>query len=583
MKRIIPYQVNIASLSEHRKALKNRPKKCQILQLNFNDGANLLSNRLDKQAHKWLVKLLKNVKPIIKLDIHKGLPYYKQNTAQNQFIQLAKIHSRIQILKTLYWHHSPAGLKLYCLWLKYTLNLVKFECIQSQLDILAFDIENKSRFENFQRLIRRNKKLTSLVLSPKSIFGGAPANIFQLKNYPSTLKKLYFDVQPSGDVFMEKESLCNICFSPMKILQDLTLILPNITELWTAIFETFPGENQIQALQLGFTESSTEELTVPSEWLKKMKNLHHIQFSFYTQPLGLGELLTQLHRFKELKSFHLSIEKLTEDNSFDLSLLTNCLANFIDIQNLTLKLHQNWSTELSMEFLQNLTSQIATFSQLQRLKLHFHQVSSSDHRRGKAHCIDLNTNGLFDHLKNIKEFSFVSNFASQDMFHNFLQALNSNASQLKKLKLDVGDFRPSKNFFSDFHHFLQEMKHIQVLNFPNLNITNAKIFEETTEIICSLGSLRKLNLGVITKSISNKVLLQVLSRIFALKHLKKLALKAFPIPKFQTPAGVAEFKTLFNHTIQRNPELNAWNMYWHLLCIRKKSKFARSWNDSSPY
>ena len=127
------------------------------------------------------------------------------------------------------------------------------------------------------------------------------------------------------------------------------------------------------------------------------------------------------------------------------------------------------------------------------------------------------------------------------------------------------------------------MKHIQVLNFPNLNIANAKVFEETAEIICSLTSLRKLNLGIVGKSVSNKVLLHVLSRIFGLKHLKKLFLKAFPIPKFQTLTGVAEFKTLFNHTIQINPELDAWNMYWHLLNIRKKSKFARSWNDSNPY
>ena len=445
MKRILSYKLNVASFSEYQKAIKNRPKKFHTLQLNFNDGANLLSNRLDKQAHKWLVKLLKNTKPITKLDIHQGLPYYKQNTAQNQFIQLAKMHSRIKILKTLYWHHSPTGLKLYCLWLKYTQELVKFECVQSQLDILAFDIESKSQFENFQRLIRRNKKLTSLVLSPKSIFGGAPGNIFQLKKYPSTLKKLSFDVQPQGDIFMEKESLGEICFSPIQALQDLTLILPSITELWTSIFETLPEKNQIQSLQLGFTESSTEEFILPSAWLQKMKYLHHIQLSFYTQPLGLDNLLTQLAKFKELKGFYLSIEKSTENNPLNLSLLTNCLVNFPNLESLSLKLQQNWSTETSMEFLQNLTSQIATFSQLKTLKLHFNQItSSSGHRR--AHCIDLDTNGLFDNLKSIQEFSFVSNFASQDMFHNLLQALHPNAPQLKKLKLDVGDFRPSKNF-----------------------------------------------------------------------------------------------------------------------------------------
>jgi len=122
--------------------------------------------------------------------------------------------------------------------------------------------------------------------------------------------------------------------------------------------------------------------------------------------------------------------------------------------------------------------------------------------------------------------------SSDNSFLELLEALRPLVANLKKLRIDIGDFgKDKKNEPETILSFIQSLENIQCLRLDSLKISKVKFFLELLEVVEKMPNLRTLTLGKVSETITKPKFLSLVERV-----LQKKGLEAFDcqvIKKFQ--------------------------------------------------
>jgi len=160
-------------------------------------------------------------------------------------------------------------------------------------------------------------------------------------------------------------------------------------------------------------------------------------------------------------------------------------------------------------------------------------MNSTVPRRGeRTYLLKLNYSAIFKKIfkKPIALESFKVQIISlknrSKTFLELLRSLESRASNLKELKIDVGKYIPEKEDFDEILNFLESLKKIKELSLGSLEISSRRFFFDFIQTIVKMSScLRILQIREMTKGMSRHSFIDIVNEV-----LEKRGIEHFGCP-----------------------------------------------------
>jgi len=144
------------------------------------------------------------------------------------------------------------------------------------------------------------------------------------------------------------------------------------------------------------------------------------------------------------------------------------------------------------------------------------------------------------------EISIPSIKNSDYSFLEHLEAFKPAAANLKKLRIDIGDFgKDKKNEPETILKFIQSLENIQCLRLDSLKIPKTKFFLELVDVVEKMPHLRTLTLGKVSECVTKPKFLSLVERI-----MQKKGLEVFDCQV------IKKFRNILEKKDEQNPLIN---------------------------
>lgn len=464
-----------------------------------------------------LVKLLKHAKTSKALNLHKCIVQY-DSIPDPMLVQIAKKVSRVKSLSLPDYMLSQELLEKYTLWLKYAKGLRKFNYIAPPCADFPNGTVRKIEtiLKKFFHEIRRDR-INSLNISHKTSDEKAGNSFLLFKQYPSTLKSLTFDwrhYSVGGDA---SQPCIASSLAHMKDLDSVSLAFRNQANLIDPILASIPNPSQIKTLKIEFLENLEQGAALPFERLANFPNLANLTLKLGCWPRDLEVFLTYIQHYP-LKKFYLDV-MVTQDTQ--LQAVKNLVDHLRGLESLTLKIDQTSHFE-SEGLFKELCKKVSLIRPLKNLKLHLKASSRSDNGEHCSFNIVPSLKGIFAKPVKLEKFSFKFNKGdSQGEFFELVGLLTRGAPTLKKLEIDVGEFKPRESDYVQLINFVKRLHSVEVLKLNSLSVIVSQFVQELLDSAYNLRSLKKFELREIKGALNKASFMGLLEKILSKKGLKK--------------------------------------------------------------
>lgn len=515
IQRIVSFRTNISNIRDYCDFFKKGIISPRTLTIEYLDGNYHHNNQARAKMQQRLVKVLKRAKPIKSLQLHNCVVQY-ENISDPILIQLAKRTSRVKSLSLPDYALSQEIIQKYTLWLKYTKGVRKFDYVAPP----CVDFPNgcvrkfETNVQKFLHEIRRDR-LSSVNISHSTPDDKLGNSFLMFNKYPSTLKSLTFDWRHyCTDAEVEIPKLEN-SLRHMRELTSLSLSFRNQINLIDPILYSIQNVSQLTSLKIEFLENIDQEIDLPLWRLRSLSNLHDLTLKFGYWPKGLETFLKTIHSCP-LKFLYIDAI-IDQENQFDS--LKELIANLKTLETLKLKVYKDSPFE-SESNIRSIFEKIGQIKPLKNLKLYFKASSA----------LTSSTFNIVSALKNIfaksvKLQKFALRFNQTDTqkaFPELLSLVTRVAPTLKKLEIDIGEFKVQDSDFKQIMNLINRVKGIQVLKLNSLCVVMSQAVEDLINSLYSLKSLQTLELREVKGSLNKPSLfVSLVEKIVSKRGLKK--------------------------------------------------------------
>jgi len=477
IKRMLANYIEINSLITYKQAIKNNIKAVKSLKINFTEG-KVLDEASELKARKLFFKVLKKVKPVVKLDITKAQQIKPLDNSK--LVHIVKNQSRMKEIRLPILNGDH-------LWVKYLKNLQKLACIVPTYTPTRYLSKRRNYHSRLLSMIKRHR-LISLHMAPKYIYKCETKTTLLIEKYPSTLETLAIDVESFASLkSADLEKLCN--FAYLKDLKKLSLSLGGDDKLWEKCLKGIDDADRLESLELQIGKSVRSLPRIA--FSEKLLNLKHFYLKLKFLPTGVEDLLLDISRLS-LKTFSLDLLDMIDSyfSNFNYSALGKCLENFSSLENLTLKFVVDFDFGESPDFFNKMQTQISKFN-FKVLNLCISKNHFSNNKRPTLYVKE-----ILKSSSAIEELSIQTRGFDSDVVVIFSECERF-SSTLKKLELSF-DFEYHKGGSIDEYYeaieqvckSIEVFEKIEVLKLPRISIEDERALEMLSHSVSRFKNLK---------------------------------------------------------------------------------------------
>lgn len=489
IKHISPTCMYINNLRSFNTFFKRGYNIVNVLSVLYPQKSFYHAQEADKRMLKRLLKVARSLKRITKIK-------FGDCNIQNRNNLIAKT---MMIAKKLSWARSltiadflpsykqPVRL---ILWLRCTKRLenLDYRILPKDFsfkDPISFETGIKKLFQAMRLSKVKVLKIVEFISDPY-----ISRSFLRFDYYPKSLQRL--SVHWKG--YMQKVQVnpppINTELAHIPSLKVVSLNLGEQAKIMDFALKSISTLSNIVSLDLSLPLGITTEISTHLNKLQEFANLRRLKLKIQVWKKESKIFLEFMERVK-LRELGLILQI---ENEKPIHLVTNFIKKQENLKALQIKIE---SKTLFREenYINELLDQIGSFQDLRGLKLSF---------RTKTRVLEMDLlSNVVSKLKNmfkacvaLKVFKFECNqMKSGETFMELIDSLTYNAHSLLRLKIDTGDYSPSDEEFGVLHVFLKNLKIIQILDLPKLNLNGLQTWQYFIELLCSRRYLRELTVG----------------------------------------------------------------------------------------
>jgi len=561
----VNYSIDFKNLYTYRDFLKKRPKKTHHFKFSIHFNQQLFVRTYEKQTQLKLLRILKTVQPLIKVDLKEF------QTVNSHFWKavLLSAWKRISHVKALFVTVMKPEAKSVRKYFKY---FPRLELLNYQMDDpstmfrLNLHLQNDPS-GNYLKSLKYCPKIHSLTVQDFGTNLNLGKANFESRRYFRSLHNLALRSESLN--FAEHFFPIEFCENLRSISLGLFSILP-----WpglSRVMNLLPNLSHLKEINLSIRLSQVFNFANVFQEIAKKGVLESISFEFgCLGMLNLDEILEAL-KLSKLRYFSLRTEAQTGLFGFISDFIRNMssLESFeLDISNSNLYSNDNDYIELC--------KQINKLQKLQSLKLHL-DYCAKVFKTPRIKCFIPYLSDLFKKPIKIQHLHLVCNkLPPSESLQNFISAVGSSTPFLTHLRIDFGTLPYTKKTYRSLLPLLKNLSKIQVLKLPALavNGSTSQLLIEMAKTLHGCIYLRELNIGEIKETAVVSDVFQAVEIILSKRGLRQ----------FYCLTSEGFRKNLFNgeHTqfpdwkriIEKNPHLDTVtlmnNLNWLIYCQQQR-------------
>jgi len=519
LKPIISGRMSITNQSDYHTFMK---KGCKILSKAMIDKTNSrtsLFGGFDVTVPSRLIKIIKMVKHTRKLDLSKmalssrsnsfsKMLYFAKKTSQSQIILMNDVKAPEKSSKSLFER-----------WPRYIKRAKTFS-YNMIFEGLFFGQRSRPVGPDlykytFVRFLRYQPRLKNLNIQFSDCMKSLLKEHWKFERLPLSLEKLSL-IAPSFD----EPISCSLAH--LKNLKHLEVLFNHQSKsgFIASLLETIPQTSlSLQSLSLSWPGHESAHLYPVLEKMKTLNRLNQLKLNLQLSKSDNLENILKPFNDCPISHLGLKISIASEDQLPPIAHLIKKLNK--NLVKLKLKVTgQNSFT--SVKATEEILRQVDNLLLLKILSVSIFGKPIKNHSFPE---VDPILNKIFTKPIPLESFRIrLQPFGfsiSKQGFPSLLQKLETLTPSLKKLAIDVGEYRPEKNDFQTILNFLKSVKNIRSLHLQSLSIPIRVIFVEFTDLIYEMPSLQSLALGEIKGNVTKAAFLNLVELILKKRGLKK--------------------------------------------------------------
>jgi len=537
---IFPAKVQITNRANYHQFLKRHPKILKEVEIEKSYTAGYGFPNYHRQNIPILLKIFKSIKYASKFDLRK-LTFSNQAIYKPKIIYFAKrmSHSRAILIQDINKPHDDAFLGMTESWIKFAKRA--YSCGYFPQFYTFGQNADRPLSWKFPHYLQHQPHLKDLSLAFDYFSMTYLQGLF-LDKYPATLQRLSLQG-------LHFEKPIPTSFHRFKDLKHLDLqFYPKCRRLNNSL-RSSDLPSHLQSLSLSWPSDFTSKLISTFPTMKNLKSLTQLKLS----PLH-GDSENPLIIFEYFHDCPIQDLALivTIKSSKELDPLISLLNKLPHLESLKLKIHCRASL-LDGPEVKEILQIIDNLAPLKNLF-----ISLTDNLEKKKHDFPP-MNSIFSKIftKAIPLESFrielkPINSTSQD-FLDLIESLRPLTPTLKKLRIDIGEYRPNKDEFETVLSFIRSLESIRSLRLGTLSIPVKQFFIDLVRIVHQMPYLRTLAVGEVKGVIKKPKFMDIVEEI-----LQKRGLKTFDCKVSE------DFQKVLETRHKRSPEIN-------LVEVRKKN------------
>lgn len=554
IKPLLSYKICINNSIKYHSFFVKGYTSCQVLDVEYLSTNHYNNTEGRDTMKRRTICVLKKARPIKALRLHKCLIRY-EHIPDETLIQVTKKIARVQSLSLPYYVLSQDLMKKYICILKNMKGLKRLDYITPiRTDfpdgyLRKFD----EILKKFIHTIKRNK-INVLNISHSTSDDRIGNSFLQFKSFPSSLNKLTFEWKHFSTSTENNIPEISTSLSHMKNLETLNLAFRNQTALLVSGLSSIPNFSKLISLNIELLNQTGEDKPLPFNKMVGLSNLKNLKLKFDFWPTGLEGFFRSL---KDCPLEALSIDIII-DHDFRLNGLKDLISRMRNLEALTLKIYKLDIFEAKNEF-RHLFDKISRLKLLKNLKLSFMSFGSS-----QKHDMFLNfgiaIKKLFTKPIKMQDFSLKTNQTNtNEAFPELITILSCSSSTLRKLKIDIGDYRPKESDFRKIIGLIKDLKNIEDLKLRSLKLTLNQFVCELVNCIFSLRQLQVFELGEIRSLLNKQPIVSLVEKLLSKRGLKRFDC----LISFDCHESVARRNRNFaqidlKKIVQKNPDIQSY-------------------------